>query len=86
MVVTLQCNHCGKDYRQARHGQRFCTPKCRDAWWRHEYKLAAVKEVEAVPELRKKFDAMQIVEAIKYGRTVEVAPAVAENGMKRRAL
>jgi endogenous inhibitor of DNA gyrase (YacG/DUF329 family) len=89
MVVTLQCNHCGKDFRQARHWQRFCSTRCRDAWHRHNYKLEEVKDAEAVrdakKQLRKQIDGMQIVEALKYGR-VEAAPAVAENGLRRRQL
>ena len=74
--------------------QRFCTPQCRDAWHYVQWKHEQVREAEAdlaakkqLPELRKKFDAMQIVEAIKYGRPVEAAPAVVDsNGMRRRSL
>jgi hypothetical protein len=90
MVVTVQCNQCGKDFRQARHLQRFCTTQCHDVWHRHQHKLEAVRDAEAVrdvkKQLHKQIDGMQIVEAIKYGRPAAVAPAVAENGMRRRVL
>jgi hypothetical protein len=82
MEMTLRCDRCGNDFRRTRHWQRFCSTRCRDAWHRHNYKLEEVAEAEAdlvakkqLPELRKKFDAMQIVEAIKYGRPA--APIIA---------
>jgi hypothetical protein len=84
MVVTVQCNHCGRDFRQARHWQRFCSIKCRNDWHRHNYKLAEVRDAEAVRDAKKhlRIDTMQIVEAIKRG----LAPVVAENGFRRRQL
>jgi hypothetical protein len=47
-------------------------------------KRLSTAEVKKLGGLHKKFDAMQIVEGIKYGRPV--APVVAENGLRRRAL
>jgi hypothetical protein len=76
-----------------RHWQKFCTPKCRDAWhydhWkreqRHQQKLAEAQAdlaaLKQLPELRKKFDAMHLVEALKSTK----AP-VAQNGFRRRVL
>jgi len=49
-------------------------------------KRLSTAEVKELGGLQEKFDAMQIVEAIKFGRPVAAAPVVAENGMKRRAL
>jgi hypothetical protein len=84
----MQCNHCGKDFRQARHWQRFCSTRCHDAWWRHQNKLEEVKDAEAVRDLRKhwRVDGNAIVEAIKYRRATPAPAVVAENGMKRRSL
>ena len=90
-----RCEQCGEEFHVVRHWQKFCTPKCRDAWhydhWKREQRnqqkleeaqadLAAQKQL---PELRKKFDVgMQIVEAaIKYRQ-----PQPAWNGWRRRAL
>ena len=88
MEQTLRCDRCGNDFRQARHWQRFCSTKCRDAWHRHNYKLEEVKDAEAVrdakKQLRTQIDGHALVEALKYRRAVAV---VAENGgLRRRAL
>jgi hypothetical protein len=81
-----------REYRVVRHWQRFCSPQCRDAWHYDQWKRAEVREAEAdharkqqVNGLREKFDAKEIMHAIKYGRP---AAPVAENGngMRRRAL
>ena len=93
LMEKQRCEQCGEQYRAAKSWQRFCTPKCRDAWHYDQWKHEQVREAEAdlaakqcLPELRKKFDPMQIVDAIKYGRPA--APVVAENGngLRRRAL
>jgi hypothetical protein len=88
-----RCAQCGEEFRVVKSWQRFCTPQCRDAWHYEQWKREQVKDAEAelaakkqLPELRKKFDAMQIVQALKSGRPL-AAPAVAEsNGLRRRAM
>ena len=88
MVVTLRCDQCGKDFRQARHWQKFCSNKCRNDWHRHNYKLEEVKEAEAdhaakqqLVALRTRIDGTALVNALKAG--IEPAPA---EPMRRRAL
>jgi hypothetical protein len=77
-----RCAKCDREYQPAKSWQRFCTPKCRDAWhyeqWKHEGE--GVKEAEAernarkqLPELREKIDGMQIVQALKSGQPVEAS-------------
>jgi uncharacterized Zn ribbon protein len=87
-MENQHCAQCGEEYRVARHWQRFCCPQCRDAWHYDQWKIAEVKEAEAVrdakKQLRKQIDGMQIVEALKYRR--EVAPVARENGLRRRHL
>jgi hypothetical protein len=96
MKSTLHCDHCGSEFTAKTSWARFCSLRCRNAWWRHQYKLAEVQteedrrelttaEITEVNGLRDRVDGAAIVSAIKYGRPV--APAVvAENGMKRRSL
>jgi hypothetical protein len=89
------CDHCDRQFQPAKSWQRFCTPKCRDAWHYEQWKFAAEEdkrspsaaEITEVNGLREQVDGNAIVSAIKYGRPVAPAPAiVAENGMKRRSL
>jgi hypothetical protein len=81
-----RCEQCGEEFREVKSWQRFCTPRCRDAWhydqWKHELAQTDATEVNG----RGAVDGNAIVEAIKYGRPVEAAPAVAENGLRRRSL
>ena len=94
-MENQRCEQCGGEFHVVRHWQKFCTPKCRDAWhydhWkreqRHQQKLAEAQADLAakmqLPELRKKFDVgMQIVEALKYRQ----AQRPAWNGLRRRQL
>jgi hypothetical protein len=78
-----RCDHCDRQFQPVKSWQRFCTPRCRDAWhyeqWKHE--LAQAEPAEA--NGRSAVDGNAIVSAIKYGRPT--AP-VEQNGMKRRAL
>jgi hypothetical protein len=97
MKSTLHCDHCGSEFTAKTSWARFCSLRCRNAWWRHQYKLAEVQaeenrreltaaEITEVNGLREHVDGAAIVEAIKYGRPA--APIVAENGngLRRRAL
>jgi hypothetical protein len=69
-MTTLHCDHCSDEFTAKTSWARFCSLRCRNAWWRHQFKL---REAEAdlaaqkqLPELRKKFDVgMQIVDALK---------------------
>jgi hypothetical protein len=84
-----RCEKCDREYQPAKSWQRFCTPKCRDAWhyeqWKHEGEAEAERDArQQLPELRERIqiDGNAIVEAIKYGRPV-VAPS---EPLRRRAL
>jgi hypothetical protein len=89
MELTLSCDHCGDQFVGKTSWARFCSLRCRNAWWRHQYKLAEVQAQEdkralnggEVNGLRARVDGNAIVEAIKSA----VAPVV-EEPMKRRAL
>ena len=40
------CKGCGKEFRQNRPFQVFCTSECKGVYFRHKYKLQAVKDAE----------------------------------------
>jgi len=75
-----RCDNCDRQFQPAKSWQRFCTPKCRDAWHYEQWKLAQadVGQVNGHGAV----SGTAIVEAIKS----RVAPVIAENGLRRRAL
>jgi hypothetical protein len=94
-MTTLRCDNCATEFTPKTFWARFCSLKCRNAWWRHQYKLAEVQAEEdkralnggEVNGLRGAVDGNAIVEALKSGRSVEAAPVVVDsNGLRRRAL
>jgi hypothetical protein len=90
MKSTLHCDHCGSEFTAKTSWARFCSLRCRNAWWRHQYKFAEAQFEERklnggeVNGLRDHVDGKAIVEAIKSAR----APAVVaeSNGLRRRQL
>jgi hypothetical protein len=82
--TTLRCDQCGADFIAKTSWARFCSQRCRNAWWRHQYKLAEVQfEERKLNGHGSAVSGTAIVEAIKSA----VAPAVvAENAMRRRVL
>jgi hypothetical protein len=88
METTLLCDQCAATFRAKTSWARFCSQRCRNAWWRHQYKLAEVQEDKRslnggeVNGLAR-VDGNAIVEATRYGR-VEAAPV--GEPMRRRAL
>ena len=81
-MQNQRCDQCDREFRPAKSWQRFCTPKCRDAWHYEQWKLAQA-DVGQLNGHGRVADGNVIVEAIKSA----VAPAVvAENGFRRRQL
>ena len=80
METTLRCDQCSAQFIGKTSWARFCSLRCRNAWWRHQYKLAAIQPVEV--NGHGAVSGTAIVEAIRSA----VAPVVAESAMKRRAL
>src|SRR5215471_3108876 len=39
METTRSCDQCGDDFIGKTSWARFCSLRCRNAWWRHQYKL-----------------------------------------------
>jgi hypothetical protein len=78
-MQNQRCDHCNREYQPAKSWQRFCTPRCRDAWHYDQWKLAQadVGQVNGHGAA----SGTAIVEAIKYGR-----PAAPVEQMKRRQL
>jgi len=80
MEQTLRCDQCGTEFTPKTFWARFCSLRCRNAWWRHQYKLAQAEAGEV--NGHGTVSGTAIVEAIRSA----VAPVAAENGMRRRAL
>jgi hypothetical protein len=79
-MQNQRCDHCDRQFQPAKSWQRFCTPRCRDAWHYDQWKLAQA-DVGQVNGGHGAVSRTAIVQAIKSA----VAP-VAEEPMKRRAL
>jgi hypothetical protein len=71
-MMMQRCDHCNQQFQPAKSWQRFCTPKCRDAWHYEQWKLAQadVGQVNGVNG-HGAVSGTAIVEAIKSA----VAPA-----------